>query len=196
MTAKIFEFNSAVRGYHYFKKYWEPIENEELDCAHEADNPYDYFAIKICSRGSNSRTVGHLPMEISRPTKFLLLRGAKIVARLTSTSYRRSPLMQGGLEIPCSVTVFMSLTLKNKEIIKLYKDMIDAHYTEPDETAVVGSFLHHTISLPLPVNQEKRKRKQRPKECSTSKSEVSEAAHVRDIRSFFSKSPRPATFQI
>ena len=98
----------------------------------------DYFDIKTCSRGSNARTVGYLLMEISRPTKYLLLRGAKIVARLTSKNYRRSPLMQGGFEIPCSVvSIFMSLTLKNNEIIKLYKDMVDTHYTELDETAIL-----------------------------------------------------------
>ena len=59
MAVKLFEFNSAVRGYHYFQKYWEPEANQELDCAHVADNPYDYFAIKTCTRGSNGRTVGH-----------------------------------------------------------------------------------------------------------------------------------------
>ena len=110
---KIFEFDSAVRGYHYYKQYWEPVENEELDCYHEANNAYDYFAIKTCSRESGT-TVGHLPMEIARATYFLLLRGAKIVVKLTATHYRRSPLVQGGLEIPCSVSVDMLLTLKNK----------------------------------------------------------------------------------
>ena len=82
MAVKFFEFNSAVRGYHYFQKYWEPEANQELDCAHEADNPYDYFAIKTCTRGSNGRTVGHLPMGISHPTKYILQRGAKVVATL------------------------------------------------------------------------------------------------------------------
>ena len=49
---------------------------------HEADNTYNYFAIKACTRGSNSRTVGHLPMKISRPTKYILQRGVKVVATL------------------------------------------------------------------------------------------------------------------
>ena len=36
--------------------------------------------------------------------KIILDRGAKVTAQLTGTHYRRSPLFQGGLEIPCLVT--------------------------------------------------------------------------------------------
>ena len=44
---------------------------------------------------------------------------------MSFTDYRRSPLVQGGLEIPCSVTIFMPETLKNKKILKMCKDMVD-----------------------------------------------------------------------
>ena len=64
---------------------------------YEKDNPYDYFAIKTYQK-ADGKVVGHLPMEISRPTKYLLDRGARITATLTSTSYYASPLVQGGLE--------------------------------------------------------------------------------------------------
>ena len=53
-------------------------------------------------------------MEISRVTKFLLDRGANVSAKLTSTHYRRSPLVQGGIEIPCVVTVSMPGTVINQ----------------------------------------------------------------------------------
>ena len=55
----------------------------------------------MCEIG-NETPVGHLPMEISRTTKFLIDRGATVTAELTSDHYRRSPLIQGGIEIPCS----------------------------------------------------------------------------------------------
>ena len=51
--------------------------------------------------------MGHLLMEISQVTKFLLDRGANVSAKLKSTHYRRSPLVRGGIEIPCVVTVSM-----------------------------------------------------------------------------------------
>ena len=46
------------------------------------------------------RTIGHLPVEISRTTKFLLDGGAEDIVKLTKTHFRRSPLVQGGLEVP------------------------------------------------------------------------------------------------
>ena len=103
MAVKLFE--AAVRVYH--KKYWIPVENQELD------NPYDYFAIKTCESASG-KIVRYLPMEISRPTKFLLKRRAVIKATLSSTNYRKSPLVQGGLEILCRVSVSMPAMLKNR----------------------------------------------------------------------------------
>ena len=51
-------------------------------------------------------------MEISRPTKYLLDSGAVFTVELTSTNYRRSLLIQGGLETPAKVTVTMAGTVK------------------------------------------------------------------------------------
>ena len=115
--------------------------------------------MKTCTRGSNGRTVGHLPVEIPRPRKYILQRGAKVVATLSSRNYRRSPLVQGGLEISCSVTIFMPETLKSKEIKKKHKDMVDALYTEPDGNVIVGSFVHHSTDIPLKPQAKKRKQK-------------------------------------
>ena len=39
------------------------------------------------------KTVGHISVEISRGTKFLLDRGAEVIAELTEKHYRRSPLV-------------------------------------------------------------------------------------------------------
>ena len=58
--------------------------------------------------------VGHLPMEISQVTKYFLDRGANVSAKLTSMHYRRSPLVQGGIENPCVVTVSMPGTVINQ----------------------------------------------------------------------------------
>ena len=45
--SKLFEYPSAVRGYYYYRKYWQPKESQTLDCVHEKGNPFDYFAIKV-----------------------------------------------------------------------------------------------------------------------------------------------------
>ena len=62
-------FSAAVRGFHFYKSIWQPIEGELMDCLHEDDNPYDIFSIKVFKKDFPSTIVGHLPMEISRITK-------------------------------------------------------------------------------------------------------------------------------
>ena len=99
------------------------------------------FAIKTCRVDVGAETiVGHLPIEVSRLTKFLLDRGATVTATLTSKSYRRSPLVQGGLEIPCLVQAKMIGTQINKIILSKYLNMIKETYVEPDpdETIIAG----------------------------------------------------------
>ena len=73
------------------------------------------FAFKTCK--SNGHIAGHLPREISRVTKFLLDRVAVVQATLFTTHYSRSPLVQGGLEIGCKVSVKLTGTIKNLEYI-------------------------------------------------------------------------------
>ena len=140
MAEKVVEFSSAVRGYHHYRKYWQPKLEDHLSCRHEENNPFGYFAISVCDKNTGA-IVGHLPIEISRPIKFLLDRGAMIFATLTSTNYCVSPLVQGGLEIPCRVEVLLAPTVKNKAIIDIYKDMVDVSYHEREKKFTIGSLL-------------------------------------------------------
>ena len=64
MACKRFGYYSAVRGFHYCKKYWQPIEGQTLDCMREKDNTFNFFAINIILQNSG-RTMGHLPVENS-----------------------------------------------------------------------------------------------------------------------------------
>ena len=80
-------------------------------------------------------------MEISRVTKFLLDRGANASAKLTSMHYRRSPLVQGRIEISCVVTVSMPGTVINQLLIKRYKQLVETFYTEPKEEDILETFL-------------------------------------------------------
>ena len=92
--------------------------------------------------------MGNLPLEISRFTKFLLDRGTTITATLSSTHYRRWPLVQGGLEIPYVVNAKLISTWKNKEILAKYLEMVQTHYTEPpsDEDVILGSFMAMSVN--------------------------------------------------
>ena len=98
---KHIELYVAIRGFHYYHKYWRPNIDEKLICIHEQENVFDMFAIKTCLE--HVWTVGHVPRE----NDSWLDRGASITSELTSTNYRRSPLVKGGLEIPCKINVKM-----------------------------------------------------------------------------------------
>ena len=55
-------------------------------CLMKKNNHFDSFAIKMCETRGN--IVGHLPVEISSITKFLLDCGARIEVTLRLTQYR------------------------------------------------------------------------------------------------------------
>ena len=111
-----FEFTAAIRSYHYYKKFRKPESHQVLNCYHEKNNAFDRFAIMVCEIGKDETAVGNLPMQISRETKFFIDRGGSIIAELISDHYRRSPLIQDGIEIPCKVTANSYKFIDNGEI--------------------------------------------------------------------------------
>ena len=122
MSNLTWSFDTAVRGYHFYRKYWKPYLYQKLDCSHEPGNAFDRFAIKMSIKeNGKEKIVGHIPREISRPTKFLITRGAVMHAEISSDMYRKSPLVQGGLELSCTVYVAMPPTVLNENLISRYK---------------------------------------------------------------------------
>ena len=67
----LFDYSSAVRGYRYYCNYWQPQPEQNLVFSHEKNNPYNFFAIKV-ARAESGMVVGHLQMEDSRVTKYIL----------------------------------------------------------------------------------------------------------------------------
>ena len=78
---KIFEFTSAMRGFRHYRHHWY-LEPDQLLNYHERNNPFDCFAIKFCQVGKEEM-IGHIPMEISRMTKYFLDRGPAVIVQLT-----------------------------------------------------------------------------------------------------------------
>ena len=175
---KTFEFSAAVRGYHYYRRYWTPQQDQELICSHEPDNPFDQFAIKVCDREKED-VVGHLPREISRATKIFIDRVAKITATLTSTHYRRSPLVQGGMEIPCKISASIPGTCQNLLLLERYKQLIKESYTEPENEEILGSFINVEGSKEYQNHEPKSRRKIEQKKLKTVE------VKTKDIRGFF-----------
>ena len=120
-------------------------------------------------------------IDVSRVTKYLLDRGATATVTLTSEHYRRSPLVQGGLEIPCKVSVTMPGTVNNLLVMEKYRQLVEELYSEPKNEEILGSFLHIDIDL-RPVPAEK---KVKSKKTIQANDNVTNVAKQRDIRSFF-----------
>ena len=119
-----------------YQRTWRPALDDMVKCSHENDNQYDRFAMKCTDIDDN--IVGHLPMEISRITKFLIDRGASVHANVTSIRFRASPLVQGGLEIPCLVTVTTGNSFDDR-VIRRYKELVSETYEEPLDPTYRGT---------------------------------------------------------
>ena len=177
--SNVFEFSAAVRGYHYYKNFCQPQKEQLLECFHETGNLFDRFAIKVCEIG-NETPVGHLPREISRITKFFMDRGATVSVQLTSEHYRRSPIVQGGMEIPCKVTVKIPGTCLNLLLMEKYKQLVEELYIEPKKEEILGSFLQPMEPVE-PVNQDNQSAL--PCKRKKTKDKNTESNQMNDIRS-------------
>ena len=103
--------------------------------------PTMFFSIKVCKSNNAQSVVGHLPMEISRITKFILQRGARVQATVTGKHYRRSPLIQGGLEVSCLAIFAMPRSIMNHLLIAQYEKLLGELYLEPKDEEIMRTFL-------------------------------------------------------
>lgn len=131
-------FLCGLHGFYVYKEIWKPIVGELLRCPHEQNNIYDCYAVAANKRLQGhlaDSIIGHLPREISRATHFFLLRGGMVHLKVTDENYCRSPLIQGGLEIPVEVICEMDNTPSNRAIMERYKTLVTTHYKEPRQDA-------------------------------------------------------------
>ena len=159
---KLSEFTAAVRGCHYYQHLWKPQPNQSLLCTYEENNQFDLFAMKICE---DTNVVGHLPIEISRAMKYLMDRGVSFTVQMTSTNYRRSPHIQGGLGIPAKVIVTMLGAVRNHLLLEKYNEIINDRYVESKNEIIMGFFL----ALPAVKHSERKVQAGKDKVASKSK---------------------------
>ena len=155
-------------------------------CFCEEGNTFDRFAIKVYEKDKNE-IVGHLPMELWRVTKLLLDSGAIASAKLMSTHYRRSPLVQGGVEIPCVVIVSVPGTVINQLLMERYKQLVETLYTEPKEEEIFGAMLQLENTGEQDLAPMVPKQKKKPK-CP-----LESDKNQKDIPSHFTATPCQAT---
>ena len=120
------EIACVIRGYHVYKRHWDPQEEDEFTVKHEPNNEHDRYAmaVLVVSNGSE-RVVGHLPREISRICCHFTLHGGIITGKVTGRR-RRTPRESGGLEIPCIIRIFHP----RRATIEKAKRLINTNYTD------------------------------------------------------------------
>ena len=169
--AKFSEYSSAVLGYHYYRKYWQPQAYWSWSVSMKKIISTIFFNIR--------QQVLHLfPMETSRVTKLLLNRDARVFATLASTNYCIWPLVKGGLETPYRIEIHMAPTVRNKESIRIYKSCVDTLYYEQKEANIVGSLESGEVSDS--IQSESRKQKTDKNEARKNEKQQS----TNNIRSF------------
>ena len=73
----------------------------------------------------------------------MIIHGGRVSCQVTDTHHRRSPLVQGGLEIPIRGTVTMKIGEINVRVINKYEELVNEHYKEPEN----GTFDDVTASV-------------------------------------------------
>ena len=76
-------------------------------------------------------TVGHIPKEISRYTRYIVEHGASVNAFVLTTHHRPSPLIQGGLKIPIKLVVKLTDNEVNSAKLQKYRKFVDENYRVP-----------------------------------------------------------------
>ena len=128
---------------------------EVLKYEYENGNVFDIFAIKICRSPDHDKIIGHLPPEVSRPTKFLTDRGATVTATFWSKNVSRSPLFEGRLKVLCRVKVVMQKTLKNQPPLNRDCGRVYELHEETEKDVIVGNF-NKTVGIELGPQQKKK----------------------------------------
>lgn len=132
-------FNSAVHGYHYYRRYWSPIIEKRLVGFHEETTP----SMPLPSNHTKKM------VQLLLTLRLILDRAARMSAVLTSTHYQRSPLVHGSMEIVCKVTVEMSLTLKNIQLLDRLIELVKSVYSHLSlpTSPILVSFLTDEIGI-------------------------------------------------
>ena len=108
-------------------------------------------------------------------------RCASFTVQLTSTNYRRSPLIQGGLEIYAKVIVTMPGKVRNHFLLEKYKEIINDRYTEAKNEIIIGSF----SALPAAKPSERKVQAEKDKVASKSKKKKKYQRNKVKISAFF-----------
>ena len=163
MTSLIVE--SCIHGYHVYKDIWNAPIGQVLVCEVELGNLHDPHAVAVIS---NDTIVGHVPRTISAVCHFFLRRNGNILCQVTGRRHRSEDLVQGGLEVPCTLTftgdakeiakaerLLKIAPIRVESLSKKFKVDLDDTCTSSDENDVIGNAIWLKVDGYCMVQQDK-----------------------------------------
>ena len=117
---------------------------------------------------SNDTIVGHVPRTISAVCHFFLRRNGNILCQVTGRRRRSEDLVQGGLEVPCTLTftgdakeiakaerLLKIAPIRVESLSKKFKVDLDDTCTSSDENDVIGNAIWLKVDGYCMVQQDK-----------------------------------------
>ena len=139
---EFFKILCASRGYHVYREIWRPKTDQSLIILPEKNNLHDPYSMgfftRIPGKITNKTLVGHIPREISRFCLYFTKYGGVLSATVRETKFRRSPLPQGGLEIP--ITLYIRKAESTDNIYNQMKGFVEKYYMEPEKITIKEEF--------------------------------------------------------
>ncbi len=112
-----FSVEAMVRGYHVYESIWTAVVGEEFPCVREPGNTFDPLAVAV---KREETIIGHVPRKISSTCALFLRRGGAITCQVTGPRRHSDDLVQGGLEVPCTLRFQgdAKVTTKAKKLVE------------------------------------------------------------------------------
>ena len=133
---KVSEFSAEVRGYHYYR-FWIPQKIKSLNAFLKLIT----HLIALQSKYAKLEMKMQLAIFLKKCRALwnFSWTGERTIAsaQLTSEYYRQSPILQGGMEIACKVTVKIPGTCVNILLMEKYKQLVQQLYIEPKNKEIL-----------------------------------------------------------
>lgn len=125
----------------------------------EPENRYDCYAVAVKSKLPGFLTdiiVGHVPIELSRYLFYAQEHGCAFTVHMKSSHYLRSPLTQGGLEIPVTVKSLWDNSEGLQILQKHIMDNYSINNNEKDDSKSILDDLQKFADLRITSGEDER----------------------------------------
>ena len=114
------ELDSIMTGFHFYMRFWTPVENELLFCKEDVRieaKAHDPNSIGVYTQTEN-KLVGHVQREMAKAFKIFLASSSSNKIDVLITGEKKNLGKKKGLVLPCKYTCISSNIVDRKAIIK------------------------------------------------------------------------------